>query len=531
MIRLLLLSCGTNACTHIAKILKQKFADSFFVVGCDINKKWLVPSCEYLDDFVQCPYSSEPNYYSFILKICEVKKINWILPSFDADQFLFGSDNHELNKLGVKSTGISQKLSFYKDKILTNEFLHSVGIPVPEIYSLNEIEDGNEYFIKPIHGVGSIGAKKLSGAEIKKLGDSSSFVIQEVCSEPEYTLECFNSNGKIYSVCRERIASKSGVCTKARVFQNEDLQKYAEKLAFSVNLPHIFNLQFMKNSYGEYVCTDLNLRTAGGMSLSYAAGWDEVSALANIILGKDESTIIQSINKKINEQYVCRRYEETVTKIVKKRIAFDFDGTLLDSRIRHEMVMSDVLKKHGIILDASDLVSFKAEGLNNIAWLLSKGIAKDVAKSINLEWVSLIENEDYLKSDILYPDTLELLDCLSKENGLYLVTARNNKEGALKQINELSIHQYFTKIVIVDSNSESSALKARNLSEIEADVFVGDTESDYEAALTAHCEFKALSGGFRSEAYWGKKGLQSVYKNAMECLQFLLEKKNCRPVL
>ena len=265
----------------------------------------------------------------------------------------------------------------------------------------------------------------------------------------------------------------------------------------------------MKNSYGEYVCTDLNLRTAGGMSLSYAAGWDEVSALANIILGKDESTIIQSINKKINEQYVCRRYEETVTKIVKKRIAFDFDGTLLDSRIRHEMVMSDVLKKHGIILDASDLVSFKADGHNNIEWLLLNGIAEGAVKEINSEWISQIENEDYLKNDVLYPDALEVLGNLSKENDLYLVTARNNKVGTLKQINELGINQYFSQIFIVESNSETPALKAKYLSEIGADVFIGDTESDYKAVLIAQCEFKAIVWGFRSKKYWDKKNIDN----------------------
>lgn len=509
MIRLLLLSCGTNACTHVAKILKQKFSDDFYIVGCDINKRWLVPSCEYLDDFIQCPYSSDSSYYSFILKICETKKIDWILPSFDADQFLFSSDNEDLGKLGVKSTGISQKLSFYKDKILTNKFLSSVKIPVPRLYAINEIDDCKEYFVKPIHGVGSIGAKNLSGTEIKALADSSEFVIQEICSDPEYTLECFNYNGKIYSVCRERIASKSGVCTKTRIFHDENLQKYAERLAKSENLPYIFNMQFMKNSYGKYVCTDLNLRTAGGMALSYAADWDEVSALANIMLGKDENTVIQSVNKRIDEQYVCRRYEETVTKIIRKKIAFDFDGTLLDSRKRHGIVMGDVLKKHGINIDTSDLVSFKAEGHNNIAWLLSNGIAEDIAKELNSEWISLIESDVYLKFDVLYPDALEVLENLSKENDLYLVTARNNEESALNQIKDLGINQYFSQIFVVESNSETPAFKAKYLSEIKADVFVGDTESDYKAALIAQCEFKAMSRGFRDERYWKEKNIIS----------------------
>ena len=526
MIRLLILSCGTNACSHIAKILKTKFKDDFYIVGCDINKRWLVPSCEYLDDFVQCPYSSESNYYSFIIQTCKDKNIDWILPSFDGDQFLFASDNEELKELSLKSTGISSKLEFYKDKVLTNRFLDSIEIPVPKIYSIEKIEDEKFYFVKPVHGVGSIGARKMSGAEIRSLTDTSDLIIQEILSEPEFTLECFNYNGKIYSVCRERIASKSGVCTKTRVFQNINLQKYAEKLASSVNIPYIFNMQFMKNPEGKYVCTDLNLRSAGGMALSYAAGWDEISALANIMLEKDENTVIQSVNKRIDEQYVCRHYEESVTKSVKNRIAFDLDGTLLDSRERHKIVMKDVLKKHNISLDVSTLVTFKSEGRTNIDWLLSNNLDEEKSREINKEWISLIEHEDYLKKDVLYSDVLEALEILSKENDLFLITARSNKENALKQINSLVIGQYFTGISVVATGSETSALKAVELEKYDADFFIGDTESDYKASLIANCKFFALSCGFRSENFW-RKYTDESYKNISEFCNAFYARKTC----
>ena len=221
---------------------------------------------------------------------------------------------------------------------------------------------------------------------------------------------------------------------------------------------------------------------------------------------------------------MCRRYEETVTRNIRKKIAFDFDGTLLDSRKRHGIVMSDVLKKHGINIDTSDLVSFKAEGHNNIAWLLSNGIAEDIAKKLNSEWISRIENEEYLKSDVLYPDALEVLENLSKENDLYLVTARNNEESALNQIKDLGINQYFSQIFVVESNSETPALKAKYLSEIKADVFVGDTESDYKAALIAECEFKAISSGFRDEIYW-KNRIDKFYNSISDFVENFTKEK------
>lgn len=517
MIKLLLLTCGTNACYHIAKTIKKHFSDYFYIIGCDINKEWLIPTQPYLDEFFQTPFSSDENYYSFILNICEISEIDWIIPSFDSDQFLFSCDNQDLVKLEVKSFGISNKLDFYKDKILTNKFLNKIGISVPKIFAKEDLIDEEIYFVKPIHGVGSIGVGVKKGLEIKNAVDVTEYIIQEICSEPEYTLECFCYEKKIYSICRERIASKAGVCTKTRIFKKPELQKYAQILAENVELPYIFNMQFMRNPAGEYVCTDLNLRTAGGMSLSYAAGWDEVSAIANIMLEKDERTILQTVDKDIEEQYVVRAYEDIVTKQVRKRIAFDLDGTLLDSRERHKIVMDDVLKKFGINLKTDDLVSFKSEGHNNIEWLVSKNIDEETAKKINTEWISLIEQDTYLKNDFLYPGIMGVLKDLSKENELFLVTARNNKEGCLKQIKKCGIEQYFSKIMIVESNAETSAMKAECLSELDADVFIGDTESDTKAALIAKCMFMAISLGFRSEKFFKDRNI-ICYNNLYNCI-------------
>lgn len=517
MINLLLLSCGTNACVHVSKVLKSLFPNDFYIVGCDVNKEWLIPSSLYLDDFVQCPYSSEKDYYQFILDVCIKKRIEWLLPSFDTDQFLLSCDNPDLKKLGVKSFGISNNLNFYKDKIKTNLYLKSIGIPIPKVFDIKDIDNDTEYFVKPINGVGSSGASKKNGAEIKEKIAGTSYLIQEICFNPEYTLECFCYNKKLYSVCRERIASKSGVCTKARVFKNKILENYAKKLVEHIQVPYIFNMQFMKNSLNEYVCTDLNLRTAGGMSLSFAAGWDEVSAIARVMLNKSESEIISTVDNDIQEQYVVRRYEDIVTKKINCRIAFDFDGTILDSRMRHNIVMADVLRRYGIKIDASTLVLFKSNGKTNLDWLKENGLSENIAQQVNSEWISVIEDEKYLKIDTLYPDVIDILKNLSKENDLYLITARNNKDACLNQIKTLGIGQFFNEVVIVPTCSETSLLKAEELKNRNIKYFIGDTESDCKAADIAKCKFYAVSYGFRSTKFL-KKYTANVIDGILESL-------------
>lgn len=313
MIKILILSAGTNASYHFARILKEKFANDFFIIGADINPKYLIPTGQYLDSFYQVPLSGDRQYYSIVLDICKKEQVNVLLPSFDVDQKLFYPENIELINMGVFSLGTPKEtLRIYENKEVMTDFLRNNKLPVPKIFALEKVHDEEEYFIKPKNGVGSIGAKKLKGCDIKSLSNCSDVIIQEVCHKPESTLECFNYNGNLRCITRERIATKAGVCVKSRVYNNEELVEIARNFTLKVKTPLYFNLQFMKDSYDEYVITDVNLRLAGGMSISYACGWDEVSAVARVLLHQDN--VFETLRPLETAKFVVRAYQDIVTK-------------------------------------------------------------------------------------------------------------------------------------------------------------------------------------------------------------------------
>lgn len=510
MIRLLILTCGTNANYHISKLLKTKYKNFFYLIGTDINTLWEIPTSPFLDKFYQSPASSDKEYYQFILKVCYDEQIDYILPSFDEDQILFFEGNPDLAAINVCSLGINSKLKdVYSSKKCMNYFLKKHNLPVPRLYTFDDINNDTLYFVKPINGVGSVGAHIMRGESIDYITAANN-IIEEVCKEPEITLECFLYKGIIYSVARQRIAHKNGVCTKSKVYNDRYLTSIAQQLANIIPLPHIFNLQFMRNVLGDYVITDVNLRTAAGMSISYAAGWDEISALANIMLNYRDEDILSNIQPVKREQYVMRAYTDIVTKIIENRIAIDLDGTLLDSRIRHRKVMDDVLAEFNISISTDDLLFYKSNGHNNIDWLLDKGINISTATAVQKRWIELIEDEYYLVTDCLYEGVISYLEKLSQDNELFLITARNNENGTREQLKKLGILQFFSDIVIIKSNENASQYKAQYLKEHQIDIIIGDTEVDMKAAQLKGCRFKAVTHGFRSETFWNKKNVEII---------------------
>lgn len=498
MVSLLILSCGTNANWLMVKTLREKFPGVFRLIGTDTNPRELVAAAGLLDAFYTVPASRESTFVPAIEKIVQTECPDYILPSLDGDQLLFSADSDLIKRYGVKSLSTPvETLSIYNDKCSMHEACLGNGIPVPRRYDPSQVDSLGSYFVKPIHGWASEGVRTMTGDEIRALQNPQDFIIEEICHAPERTLECFYYNGRLSSVCRDRLATKAGVCTKTRVYKSPRLEEIARRFVDSFKVPLIFNLQFMENEKGQSVVTDVNLRTAGGMGLSYAAGWDEVSAFAKVLLGRPEEDVFATLPECLPEQFVVRTYDEKITQCAERTIAFDLDGTILDSRERHKIVMGDVLKKRGISLDVSDLVAYKASNRNNIDYLISKGVDAEVAREIQKDWISAIERLDALASDLIYDDAESILAAYDGWRRI-LLTARTDEQALEDELRRLSLREWFDEVIVVSPGKSASAAKANVLREKKALIFWGDTVSDCNAAKEADVQFKFHKGGFHN---------------------------------
>lgn len=207
-----------------------------------------------------------------------------------------------------------------------------------------------------------------------------------------------------------------------------------------------------------------------------------------------------------------------------KTIFLDLDGTLLDSRERHIVVLENALKECNIYdIDLSSYMSYKANGNRTIDFLKKKlELNSEVSEKIADIWRFTIEEEKYLERDVLYEDSVPFLK-LIKERGYktIIVSARKNREYIIKKIKTSAIDCLIDDIIIVSPfNATNEKFMAFIRSKDENSVCIGDTEVDYEAGKKAEILTFMLNRGFRSKEYWEKKHIKS-YCNLFEIAKYL----------
>lgn len=309
MKKIMILAGGTATAWHLVNEIEKYYNNMLEVYICDINPPYLIPSSTKAKKFIQVPPISSNTYYEYIMSILEENKIDIIVPLIDFDLGIFSKDNEDLKKINVKSTAPTKAVvDLLSDKKNMTLWLKQLGIKVPKLYTLDELEVDKNYVLKPKKGFGSMGVFIGNGKDVRSQYNDD-FIIQELCENKEVTVEIFKTEKGINTICRERIEVKSGVCTKARIYKDNKLQDIVLKITENIELPNASCIQFMKNRYGEWCITDINLRLGAGTALSSKIGWQLARAAIGEWIGIDMDYSKLFVNFE-GDKYVVRVYEE-----------------------------------------------------------------------------------------------------------------------------------------------------------------------------------------------------------------------------
>ncbi|MDE6687947.1 MAG: ATP-grasp domain-containing protein [Lachnospiraceae bacterium] len=292
--RLWVTAGGTGSAWHIASIVKQYYADKITLYISDINDAELVASSTLADFFFKVPPVKETGYAEYMYDLLRENQIDVIIPLIPWEQRFFAPDLSVFASLGVKSiapVSVTDNTLNHKKNLYRFCILHE--LPIIRQYEKEELEAERIYFCKPTEGFGAMDACTMSGKQILERCESGAFdwermIVQEYCEEDgivqEVTVEAFWDQKKLRTICRRRLESKSGVCTKAAVMKLPEADNVMQKIAGLLELPMVFNIQFVHHE-DCWKIMDVNLRLAAGTGLSNAAGFQLIRALLANLLG------------------------------------------------------------------------------------------------------------------------------------------------------------------------------------------------------------------------------------------------------
>jgi phosphoglycolate phosphatase len=190
----------------------------------------------------------------------------------------------------------------------------------------------------------------------------------------------------------------------------------------------------------------------------------------------------------------------------------DLDGTLLNTQQRHYACYQHIVCSLGYKpLSASDYWECKRKRTSQHELLRQSGI--DVANralvdAFSERWLHLIERPEMLSLDVPLPAVIGVLfRWHAAGKRLVLATLRQSPDALHLQLGELGIRHLLNDIV-VSAHLSKGIGKAESVRTWLGDHFdsknylwVGDTETDFEAARHLGCKIWLVASGIRTREY------------------------------
>ncbi|MBQ3311801.1 HAD family hydrolase [bacterium] len=200
---------------------------------------------------------------------------------------------------------------------------------------------------------------------------------------------------------------------------------------------------------------------------------------------------------------------------MKTNIFFDFDGTLVDASDRLYNLFINLIPECNFTKD--EYWNLKRNKINHQD-IIKKYFPSYDYEKFNKNWLDLIESDEYLLYDKLYPDAVELLQNLSKNNCLYLVTARQSKNKLISELERFGILKYFTEVLVTEQKYTKKELIKPYLSG--EDLMIGDTGKDINTGKELGMNTVAVTYGFLSESALQKYNPDKIISNLYEVVNY-----------
>jgi len=185
---------------------------------------------------------------------------------------------------------------------------------------------------------------------------------------------------------------------------------------------------------------------------------------------------------------------------------FDLDGPLLDVSEKYYRVYADILQQHDYPPLSKEVYWERKRSRSNEIETLKFSGADALFTKYQSTRKALIETDHYLQFDILQPGAINCLRQVSKKYTLILVTLRSSKAQLISQLQSMSLTGHFKSILNAPHSQDRAPweIKVNLIQSILPDTdfadgfFIGDTETDIQAAKSIGAQSIAVMNGIRS---------------------------------
>ena len=257
--------------------------------GADITPT--APALYFCDRTVLVPRIKTPEYIPALLDICRTESIDTLIPTIDTDLLILAQSKEQFAAIGTRVLiSAPDKIALCRDKRLTADYFHSVGLESPA-----PVDDVSRYqgpfpaFIKPKDGSSSIFAYRADTREELRsyAAQVPDYIIQPFISGTEYTVDifCDFAGNPIYITPRIRQAVRAGEVLKTQIAQEPSIIAQMQRLIRDYKPCGPITVQLIRSGETNHYI-EINPRFGGGAPLSMLAGADAAQALLRLLGGE-----------------------------------------------------------------------------------------------------------------------------------------------------------------------------------------------------------------------------------------------------
>ena len=300
---LLITAAGTGTAWGYIRAVRKHYP-ALRLITADSNPKHLVAGSCLADMHAVFPLFEPSTYGSVIREAIDRLGITHYLPVIDPEiVFATAQDDLPCTVLApdAKFCRMASEKSMYPRRFTSD------SLCFPRTYTPDEAAKFLPCWAKGDGGYGGR-ASRLITDEAGLSTVPASWLLQEHIAGREFTVDCFPLDDfNVITSVRERLEVKSGVCTRARIFQHEGLERMSYHIARTMTHRSPFCFQAMERSDGTLAVTDINPRLGAGTALSAANGLDFFAAHVAQALGDDP---LPHMRRRYDSCFVTRQYVE-----------------------------------------------------------------------------------------------------------------------------------------------------------------------------------------------------------------------------